>query len=122
MGVEGLLARRGRWSVKPFEETFRGPRGLPRVSYRTWNVSTASDGRCSLPHRSPPGREEPVAQLRFCPLTSGFSHSELHQSSSDQFSMVHHPLQLGVFEVPASVGQPQVTVQPCVGEQVTLVQ
>jgi hypothetical protein len=29
----------------PFEETPRGPRGLPRVSFRTWGVSTASDGR-----------------------------------------------------------------------------
>jgi len=28
MGVDGLLIRRGRWSLKPFEETFRGPRGL----------------------------------------------------------------------------------------------
>jgi hypothetical protein len=31
MGVDGLHEERGRWSVKPFEETFRGPRGLREV-------------------------------------------------------------------------------------------
>jgi hypothetical protein len=36
MYLGGLLMGSGDWSGEPFEETSRGPRGLRRVSFRTW--------------------------------------------------------------------------------------
>jgi hypothetical protein len=73
MGIGGLLARRSQWSIKAFEETFRGPRGLregvvqdlERLYRLRWKVFVSPIDR--LPRSWPGSPSSWAGECRACP-------------------------------------------------------